>query len=186
MKILLHICCAPCSPFPVEELKRLGHDFHGFFYNPNIHPLPEFERRRKTLEDLAQEIKLDIHFSSFCDIDAFRRGAKEEEQKGNSRCLFCYRLRLDQTAQLAKDEGFKAFTSTLLVSPYQKHDLIIQAAQEVQEARNMKFFYRDFRPGWSFSRQETFRRGLYRQKYCGCIFSEGERQEEKRKNKKEK
>ena len=117
MKTLLHICCAPCSPFPIEELKRLGHDFKGFFYNPNIHPRSEFELRKNTLEDFARQIGLEVNFSLEYDMEAFISGAREEEKKGNSRCLYCYRLRLEKTARLALDEGFGAFTSTLLVSP---------------------------------------------------------------------
>lgn len=183
MKILLHICCAPCSPFPVQELKNLGHEFQGFFYNPNIHPFKEYELRKETLEGYAREIRLGVYFSPLYDMETFLREAVKEEEKGNNRCLYCYRKRLDQTAQWAKEEGHEAFTSTLLVSPYQKHDLIIQAAREVQAARNVEFLYRDFRPGWPFSREQTFFHGLYRQKYCGCIFSERERQIKKAKNK---
>lgn len=158
----------------------MRHSFKGFFYNPNIHPFREFELRQETLQSYAREIKLEVDFNHDYHIESFLRGAIREEEKGNNRCLYCYRTRLDQTAQRAKEEGFEAFTTTLLVSPYQKHDLIVQAAREVQEVRNLEFFYRDFRPGWPFSREQTFFHGLYRQKYCGCIFSEGERQKEKK------
>ncbi|GAB4338478.1 MAG: epoxyqueuosine reductase QueH [Candidatus Abyssubacteria bacterium] len=172
MKTLLHICCGPCATYPVASLREAGHEVHGFFYNPNIHPLAEFKLRLDSLRKLLDAERLGATVHEDYDIEEyFRRVAFRE----SNRCAVCYHLRLEKAAREAADRRFDAFTTTLLVSPYQKHDLIREIGHTVGLERGVEFYYEDFRPGWPQTRQMANRLELYRQKYCGCIYSERER-----------
>ena len=117
MKILLHICCAPCSIYPVETLRQTGHDLRGYFYNPNIHPYREFEKRLSTLKAYASKIELPLIIDDQYELQEFLRSIVFRETE---RCRICYYLRLRKTAQIAKHGKFDAFSTTLLVSPFQK------------------------------------------------------------------
>lgn len=172
MKILLHICCAPCLIYPLKILKGEGHDLTGLFFNPNIHPLLEYRKRRDTLHIYADEQGLAITDSDHYPLeDFFRRVAFHEED----RCRICYRLRLTYTALKAKEERFEGFSTTLLYSKYQKHDAIREIGELLSNEHGIDFVYRDFREGWSEGVRLSKSAGMYRQPYCGCIFSEKER-----------
>lgn len=172
MKLLLHMCCGPCATHPVASLREAGHEVHGFFYNPNIHPLAEFRLRLESLRKLLAAERIDATVHEEYDIEEYFRRVSFRE---SNRCAACYHLRLEKAARDAADRGFDAFTTTLLVSPYQKHDLIREIGQSVGQERGVEFYYEDFRPGWPQTRQMSVRLELYRQKYCGCIYSERER-----------
>lgn len=172
MKILLHICCAPCSIYPVKTLRAEGMNPTGFFYNNNIHPHTEFVKRRDALEHYRKLIDLEVIFRNDYDLEGFLRGTVFREA---SRCAFCYFERLNTTALYAKEAGFDSFTTTLLYSIYQKHDMIKEIGESAGKSAGIPFYYRDFRPGWREGVKESKKLELYRQKYCGCIYSEKER-----------
>jgi len=172
MKILLHICCGPCATYSSEFLKENGWKVTGFFYNPNIHPYKEYEKRLNTLKDYAQKMDLSVIYKDEYDLEEFLRRVVYREA---IRCKFCYHLRLKDTARTAKEKGFDAFTTTLLISPYQDHNLIQEVAGSVAGEVGTTFQYEDFRPGYNQSIQFSREYELYRQSYCGCIYSEKER-----------
>lgn len=172
MKILLHTCCAPCSIYPIESLKEKGLEIQGYFFNPNIHPYTEFIRRKETLEKYAGEVGLNMIVDDDYRLEEFIRGVVNRE---SSRCQVCYAMRLDQTAQVAKKHGFDCFSSTLLVSPYQKHELIREIGHALGDKHGVSFYYEDFRPGYRKAAARSRELGMYRQQYCGCIYSEKER-----------
>lgn len=167
MKLLLHMCCGPCSTYPVQELKKEGFEIQGLFYNPNIHPIEEHTRRKENVEKFSALTDIPVEYS-----DDFRQQEWEAlEDKGTSRCTGCYSLRMEEAARYAAENGFEAFTTTLLVSPYQKHDMIKELGEFYAEKYGVAFTYRDFRPGFRQGQQMAKEMGLYRQKYCGCILS---------------
>jgi hypothetical protein len=172
MKILLHICCAPCAVFPVESLKAKGNRVHGFFYNPNIQPYQEFARRAATLEEYAARVRLPVIWDRSYDLEGFLRAVVFRETE---RCRFCYYTRLHMAARVAKSGKFEAFTSTLLYSKFQNHELIRELAQAVVREVGVPFYYEDFRLGWAEGANKAKKMRLYKQQYCGCIFSERDR-----------
>jgi predicted adenine nucleotide alpha hydrolase (AANH) superfamily ATPase len=172
MKILLHICCAPCTIYPAAALRDSGHQVRGFFFNPNIHPYQEFSRRVATLEDYAGKTGLSIIWDRNYDLEDFLRRIVYRERE---RCRFCYHLRLTAAARVARAGKFEAFTSTLLYSKFQKHELIREIGQQVGHEVGVPFYYEDFRQGWATGVARSKQMGLYRQQYCGCIYSERER-----------
>jgi epoxyqueuosine reductase len=172
MNILLHICCAPCTIYPLQTLRNEGFQVHGYFYNPNIHPFREYEKRRETLKEYAGICKLRIYYDDQYDLRFF---LNQTQPWGPDRCRVCYAIRLEATAQQAKTQGFAAFSTTLLYSRYQKHDWIKEVGINTAERFEIPFHYQDFRPGWQEGIHKSRELGLYRQPYCGCIFSEQER-----------
>jgi predicted adenine nucleotide alpha hydrolase (AANH) superfamily ATPase len=174
MKILLHICCAPCAIYPVQTLTGQEHYVHGFFYNPNIHPYQEFARRAAALKDYAALRHLPVIWDLTYDLEKFLRLVVFREAE---RCRFCYHLRLTAAARTARGGKFEAFTSTLLHSKHQKHDLIREIGEQVAREVGLPFYYEDFREGWQTGQRQSKELGLYRQSYCGCIYSERERYE---------
>ena len=172
LRILLHICCAPCTIFPLRVLRDEGNEVCGLFFNPNIHPYLEYRRRLDALTSYAAQKGLAIIQDEGYPLEDFLRRIVFREEE---RCMHCYRLRLSHTVKIAKQECFDAFTTTLLYSRYQKHDLIRKVAEELAEAWEIPFLYRDFREGWSEGVRVSREIGMYRQSYCGCIYSEKER-----------
>ena len=172
MKILLHICCAPCTVNPADRLAGMGHQVRGFFFNPNIHPYHEFLRRAATLEDYAAKTGLPIIWDRSYQLEEFLRSIVFREQE---RCRFCYYLRLRATARVARSGKFEAFSTTLLYSKFQNHELIRELAQQVVQEVGVPFYYVDFRKGWDEGLKKSQQLGLYKQQYCGCIFSERDR-----------
>ncbi|MCB2180428.1 MAG: epoxyqueuosine reductase QueH [Desulfobulbaceae bacterium] len=172
MKILLHVCCAPCSIYPVAELRAKGIEVVGFFHNPNIHPYKEFKRRLETVEDFAGLEKLQVEIDRDYGLREFLRKTVFHEQE---RCAFCYEMRLAATAERAAALRADAFSTTLLYSKYQNHTLIRKQAEAFAEQFGVPFYYEDFRQGWQEGIDASIAMGLYRQPYCGCIYSEQER-----------
>ena len=172
LKILLHICCGPCTIYPLRILKEEGHEIYGHFYNPNIHPYLEYKKRLDTLDIYAGQEGLAVMREDGYPLEGFLRKIAFREE---DRCRHCYRMRLVKTAQIAKNGCFSAFTTTLLYSRFQKHDLIRSVGEEIAGEYDIPFLYRDFREGWSEGVRISKALGLYRQPYCGCIYSEKER-----------
>lgn len=172
MKLLLHICCGPCATHPAGMLLGAGHEVHGFFYNPNIHPLAEHVLRLESAKKLLAHLQMPSTIAEGYDVEEYFRAVAFRERE---RCAACYHLRLHRTARLAASGGFDAFTTSLLVSPYQKHDLIREIGRSAGLECGVEFYYEDFRAGWPETRRMSRELGLYRQKYCGCIYSEKER-----------
>jgi hypothetical protein len=170
--LLLHICCAGCLCAPLEELRRENIRVHGYFYNPNIHPLLEFRKRLKAMRIFQESdpIKID-----YCEEYGLREYLKEVDYEGNNRCEDCYRLRLGNTANYAKEKGFDAFCSTLLFSKQQDHEKIKEIGEQISEQVGISFEYKDYRHLCECSHEIAKKKMLYRQSYCGCIFSEYER-----------
>lgn len=171
-RLLLHTCCAPCTIHPLAVLRDQGWDVEGCFYNPNIHPYQEWVRRRDTLKDYAAAEDLPMLWPRGYDLEEFLTDALAA---GPRRCEACYRRRLGVVAREARERGFDAFSTTLLVSPYQKHERLREIAEEIAAREGVPFLYHDFRPGFRGAQAKARELGLYRQPYCGCIFSERER-----------
>lgn len=172
MKILLHVCCGPCSVMVVRRLREQGHDLTAFWYNPNIHPYTEYVARRDAFSAYAASVSLPVRWR---DEYGLRKFVALLDGDLSDRCGKCYGERLRETALAAKAGGFEAFASTLFVSPYQKHDLLKAVAEEVSREVGIPFLYEDFRPDFWEGRKIAKAFPLYMQKYCGCIFSEEER-----------
>lgn len=175
--LLVHACCGPCSITVFTALAAEGEDFRGFYYNPNIHPLTEYLRRKEALAEVGRRLGVEIAFADReYDPAQFLRLAAFREK---DRCRSCYALRLDRTAREAKSLGCRGFTTTLLYSKYQNHQAIRDAGEEAARAHGVEFAYWDFRPGWEEGIRLSKEWELYRQPYCGCIFSEFDRYRKK-------
>ena len=144
-----------------------------FWYNPNIHPWMEYKSRKEALEEFAKFKNLDLIVEENYGLREFISGVYPDFS--SERCKKCYRMRLEKTASYAAKHGFDAFSTTLLISPYQNHEYIFKLCHELQEKFGVKFLYKDFRPYFREGQKKAREYGLYMQKYCGCIFSEEER-----------
>ena len=184
MKLLLHTCCAPCSVYCIDSLAEEGIKPVVYWYNPNIHPYTEYKARRDCLKEYTKQIGIESIFEEEYGLVPFCKVAVQdlENRCGN----YCYPVRLAKTAKYAKEHGYDAFSTTLLVSPYQKHELICEIAEKIAKQYNIPFFYRDFRVGFREGQAKAREIGLYMQKYCGCIFSEEDRYKKKIEKDKEK
>jgi predicted adenine nucleotide alpha hydrolase (AANH) superfamily ATPase len=177
MNILLHICCAPCAIYPVEKLKKEAHQVAGFFYNPNIHPYSEYLRRKAEVEKYAKEAGLNVMYYDYDIEDYLQHIVYNEDLK--KRCPVCWWLRMETAAVFAQDNGFEAFTTTLLGSPYQDQDTIKKLSEDVAKKLGLKFYFEDFRIGFKEAHDKARSKGMYCQNYCGCVFSEKEKLEKK-------
>ncbi len=173
MKILLHTCCASCLIYPVKKLKKEGHNVTAFFYNPNIFPPEEYQRRRKAMLDLSVgDETLVIIYAEY--IPSQFSDAIKEDTLRPGRCSACFLFRLQKTAQFAKENGFDSFSTTLLVSPYQDQEVIKKIGEEISRQLNIAFYFENFRPGFAQAHKEAKQKKIYCQKYCGCLYSESE------------
>ena len=194
MKLLLHTCCGPCAVRPLPWFSENGFDVTGFFYNPNIHPRDEFDRRAHGAEkfyaiknvslivcdDYMQELWESLGAPPEAVVGRDAHIAPPNAVVGRDAhiappvrllCEMCYEIRLAHTAKRARESGFDAFSTTLLVSPYQNHELIVEICEKASAEYGVRFFYRDFRPDFRAGQREAREIGLYMQKYCGCIHS---------------
>ena len=197
MKLLLHMCCGPCSCYPLKKLRSDGIEPVGYFFNPNIHPYQEWDMRLKTAKMFADKTGMKILTDETFRLRDFLRRALASEgdmatpqaetqeealeflesykRQKDRRCKMCYTWRLEQTARFASENGFTAFASTLFYSIYQQHDVMKSLAERFAKAYGVDFYYEDFRQGWQEGIDASLEMGLYRQGYCGCVFSEEER-----------
>jgi hypothetical protein len=170
--ILIHCCCAHCTAYSADYWRQQGYEVSAFWYNPNIHPYMEHQHRLEAMKSLAQNIDLPLIVAEGYDmIEYFRQVVGHESQ----RCQYCFRLRLSKTVEIARQMNFGAFTTTLLISPDQKHDLLRGVGDELAKEKGIEFLYADLRKRYSDSRHLTKPLNLYHQQYCGCIYSEWER-----------
>lgn len=172
MKVMLHICCAPCSIYPIQVLAEKKLKVMGFFYRNNIHPYSECLKRQETLETYASQIDLQVIYQDGYDLEGFLQKLMFREK---NRCRICYHDRLLTTAQMAKHGKFDYFSTTLLYSKFQNHEMIKAVGESVGKKIGVPFYYEDFRKGWKEGINASKQLEMYRQQYCGCIYSEKER-----------
>lgn len=173
MRVLLHTCCSNCAIYPLETLREKGFHITLYWYNPNIHPYTEYKLRLESLRKLQQLWKLEVIYDE--DYREFYKFIQSVAGREKERCSICYRLRLESAAKKAKDSGISCFTTTLLVSPYQDFDGIIKVGNELADKLDINFIAEDFRQGFKKAMMVGKALELYKQRYCGCIYSEAER-----------
>lgn len=173
-KILLHTCCGPCSVYPAEKLKN-NFEVFFFWFNPNIHPYREYNLRMGNLSYAAQRLNIQVIYKDEYNLEEFLSGILEKISFEKNRCEFCYYYRIREVAKFARENNFDYFSTTILYSIYQDHTLIKKISEELAEEYKVKFYYEDFRKGYKEGVEKSKILGLYRQNYCGCIFSERER-----------
>jgi hypothetical protein len=172
MKLLLHACCGPCALYPLSVIREEGiKDVCCYFYNPNIHPYKEFKKRIQALLTVSKCNNVETIYERKYELTDFLRKIVFHE---NERCHICYNIRLQKTVEYAKAHGFNSFTTSLLYSRYQDHNFIIDRCVHLARISGLDFFYRDFREGWQKGIEESKSLDIYRQSYCGCIYSEQE------------
>ena len=174
MKLLMHVCCAPCSIECIASLREEGVEPTLFWYNPNIHPFEEYKRRRDTLKGYAETVGAELILEESYGLRDFVRRTAPDFAFGE-RCEICYDMRLSRTAAAAKEMGFDSFTTTLFVSPYQNRDKLLRVGEAAAVREGVTLQGYDFRPRFQAGQEKAKELGLYRQKYCGCVFSEEER-----------
>ena len=173
MKLLMHTCCAPCSVYCIDELRSENIEPTVYWFNPNIHPYMEYKARRDTLKEYTKLIGVQAIFEENYGLREFCKNVIDDLE---NRCVkYCYRVRLEQTAKYAKENGYDTFSTTLLISPYQNHEALKQIGEEMAQKYDITFLYRDFRQGFREGQAKARELGLYMQKYCGCVFSEESR-----------
>ncbi len=179
--MLLHCCCGPCATEVVDHFRGLGCEVAGWSFNPNIHPEEERARRQRTLAEAARRMCLPL-----VEGDSGERGGEEMglaqfllalARREGRRCRACYELRLGATAREAAGRGFDAFSTTLLISPYQDTSALAKIGRQVGERHGVEFRFADLRGSYGESIERAREMGLYRQNYCGCQFSALERAE---------
>ncbi|HZW97317.1 MAG: epoxyqueuosine reductase QueH [Clostridiaceae bacterium] len=166
-KILLHTCCGPCAEYPVQELLAADYEPLLYYFNPNIQPQVEWQRRLESLQKLSEITDLALVAEGRSETERWL----EMKDSQIDRCRYCYRTRLEKAAQYARSNGYPIFTTTLLVSPYQQHDLIVEIGRELAVEYGLEFLAADWRPRYRQGQQMARDDGLYRQRYCGCIIS---------------
>ena len=174
----MHICCANCCLYPLQSLFARDIEVKGLWINPNIHPYTEYRLRFDALQQLQKSWDLDIEYVDHYGLKEYLRIVVNHE---DNRCSFCYAMRLEETAKTAKKMGLDGFTTSLLVSPYQKFDMIVKVGEEMGRRYSIPFYVEDFRPGYYDGLKTSRELGLYRQKYCGCVYSEMDRYSKKKK-----
>ena len=172
MRILLHICCGNCAIYPVKILREQNHEISGYFFNPNIHPYLEFSKRLETTRQYATQVELTVVYEEEYRLEEFLASVAQIPE---NRCESCYQSRLRATALQAKKQNFEGFTTTLLYSRYQKHQDIVDYGEQLAKELGLHFHYEDYRVGWNEGIRISKEMGLYRQQYCGCIYSEKDR-----------
>jgi len=190
--MLVHMCCGPCSIVPLKAVLEGKTEVWGFFCNPNIHPRAEFAKRLASVKLLASLMEIDVicderyrptEFIRGMKASLAERGVSERHPPEGERCVYCYSTRLEETARVAAERQFESFTSSLLYSRYQDHEGIRELGMELSGRYGVRFHYEDFREGWVEGIERSKEIGLYRQKWCGCIYSRIERYSKKKANK---
>lgn len=172
MKLLMHICCANCALYPLTIMKQKRVDIKGLWFNPNIHPHIEYKNRLDAVEKLEGLWSIDVKYIDCHNLkDHFSNALAQANSNEGNRCEYCYMVRLKETARIARDIKADAFTTTLLVSPYQKFDIITKVGRIMQTQYSVEFYIEDFRKGFNEGKKMSKGLNLYRQKYCGCKYS---------------
>jgi predicted adenine nucleotide alpha hydrolase (AANH) superfamily ATPase len=173
-KLLLHACCAPCVTHPVRLLSE-SYEITAYFYNPNIHPESEFEARKEEILRLGEKWGFEVLPGEY-DADLWFEAVRglEAEPEGGARCAVCYDIRLRKTAELARETGFDLFATTLSISPLKKAEVINEIGKNIQARTGIAYLEANFKKkdGFKLSCQHSKNEGLYRQDYCGCVYSQ--------------
>jgi len=172
-KLLIHTCCAPCTPHVIELLQK-DFELTAFFYNPNIHPREEYDRRLHDLEQYCQNNSIPLITEGYDAGQWFGQvKGMEEQEEGAQRCEGCYRMRLEKTALVARLHGIGYFATTLTVSPHKKAMVINRIGREIGERHTTIFYEADFKKGDGFKKSCELSKhyNFYRQTYCGCVYS---------------
>ncbi len=185
-RLLLHCCCAPCSSYVMEYLSKYM-DITCYYYNPNISPEEEYHKRAEELTGLIGKMPLEVTPEAVIaeydpeSFEAISQG-KEQEEEGGARCFECYRLRLSKTAEYAKENGYDYFTTTLSISPYKNAAKLNEIGCELSALYGVSYLFSDFKKkgGYLRSCQLSAEYALYRQDYCGCVFSKETAERKKR------
>jgi len=172
VKLLLHICCAPCTIYPLKKLGEQSFEVRGFFYNHNIHPYQEYQKRLEAVKKYTGMAGLEMIYQDKYDLLDFLQNTAYREE---NRCIYCYHSRLEATAKVARRGKFEYFSTTLLYSKLQNHERIREIGENLGKRHGVAFYYQDFREGWKEGIEVSKKLEIYRQKYCGCIYSEKER-----------
>ncbi len=173
--MLLHACCAPCLAAPYKHLSE-EHDITVFWYNPNIQPYREYLRRLRAFRDYTSREGINVVEDLSYPLEDWLATAAMLSKKSNVlRCRFCYGERLYKTAMMAKNMGMDAFSTTLLLAPYQKHEIVREIGEKISKKVGILFYYEDMRKWFDESEALVRQAGIYRQGYCGCVFSEADR-----------
>jgi hypothetical protein len=171
MKVVLHICCGVCAAGAAERLKAEDHEVIGFFCNPNIYPEEEYRKRLEVARETSRLLSFPLREGSYLP-EAWREKIRgwEDAPEGGERCEICFRVRLEETFNFMKDQGADAFTSTLTISPHKSAEAIFRIGKTIG---GEKFLARDFKKKDGFKRSQEIARekNLYRQDYCGCVYS---------------
>lgn len=170
MKLLLHTCCGPCFLGVWEDLKTKNLEITNYYYNPNIYPEDEYYKRLENLQIAATDKSEGVVTSEY-EPEKYAEAISGHENDFPGRCTYCYQLRLTKTAEYAKEHGFDAFSTTLLVSPYQQHGVLKRLGKEIAKEFGLNFYYTDWRLHYRVGQNEAKIIPIYRQKYCGCKYS---------------
>jgi len=173
--LLLHVCCAHCAAYTVNHWRNEGYKVTAFWYNPNVHPYQEYQKRLEAVQTLSQKMGFPLVIAPDYDVTSYFRAVAGDEQ---NRCRHCFQLRLGKTASAAREMGMAGFSTTLLISPTQKHEVLREVGGAVAQSSGTDFLYADLRKRYSDSRHITKPLEIYRQQYCGCLYSEWERYSE--------
>jgi predicted adenine nucleotide alpha hydrolase (AANH) superfamily ATPase len=170
-KVLLHICCGVCASAPIEKLKSNGYSVVGFFYNPNIHPHKEYLHRKNETEKIAKLYDIKIIEGNY-ELNRWKDSCDQfrQEKEGGKRCTLCFKLRLEKTYQLTQENNFDYFTSTLTISPHKNSQKIFQIGEKIGGDQFLKIDFKK-KNGFKKAIEISKKLDLYRQNYCGCIYS---------------
>lgn len=176
-KLLLHVCCAPCGAY-VSRLLSANHDVVLYFYNPNIQPRKEYEKRLAEVRRYAESVRLPLEVGEY-DEDRWLEAihGHEDDPEGGERCRICYRFRLERAAEVAERLGCEYLAATLSVSPHKKAEVVNREGLAAVGERSVEFLEADFKKkgGYQESCRLSREYGFYRQSYCGCVFSQRSR-----------
>ena len=175
MRLLMHICCSNCAVLPLSSMLDKGHGITGLWFNPNIHPEDEYDRRMNAVREMASVLAIDMEYRGGYGLEEFMRQLEESGAGRPGRCRVCYAMRMRETARECASGGYDAFTTSLLISPFQDHDLLVGEAESAARLYGARFHYEDFRPVWKDGQAIARGMGFYRQYYCGCVYSKAER-----------
>lgn len=178
MKLLLHCCCGPCATGSLPQFMDAGYEPFGWYWNPNIHPYQEHKARRLSFVQLFESKNLPYEASADYPLEEWLAAVADAPEQ---RCEHCYHTRLEAAARKARDMNYPCYSTTLLISPYQNHELLHRLGEEYGVLYGVEFVYLDLRPGFRDGQEAARQAGLYMQKYCGCIYSEKERYVRKKK-----
>jgi len=170
-RVLLHICCGVCSSGVIERLKEEGFEVTGFFYNPNIHPEEEYNRRLEVAQQVSRILDFELIEGEYDKDNWFKLTENlKDEPEGGKRCEVCFRIRLEKSAKKANELNIPYFTTTLSISPHKNVSIINKVGKELS---NENFLERDFkkRDGTKLAIEFSKKYNLYRQNYCGCVYS---------------